>query len=119
VAGIALQPHRPHLLHGLLQAVGLVDAAHLQPEGDVVDHVQPGHQGMLLEHHAAVGARPLDMAAVDEDVPLAGRHEAGDGGQQVVLPQPEAPTATTNSPRSKFRSTADSASTSPPGHRHR
>ena len=32
-------------------------AAHAQPELDVAGHVEPGHQRVLLEDDAAVGAR--------------------------------------------------------------
>ncbi|MNV71210.1 hypothetical protein D3C71_1642180 [compost metagenome] len=57
-------------------------AGQLKAEGDVAEHVLPGQQGVVLEHHAAFGARALHRYAVEGDAPTAGRDEAGDQVQQ-------------------------------------
>ncbi|MCY1427207.1 hypothetical protein D9M71_430430 [compost metagenome] len=56
-----------------------------QAEGDVAQHVLPGQQGVVLEHHAALGAGALDRHAVQGDAPAAGGDEAGDQVEQRGL----------------------------------
>jgi hypothetical protein len=58
---------------------------------------------------AALGARTRDRLAVEDD--LAGRIFMNPAmhDRSVVLPQPEAPSATTKSPGSSARLTSDSA----------
>ena len=56
-------------------ALRLCDAAQFEAEGGVVDHVEPRQQGVLLEHHAAVGAGAGDGGAVEADLPLGGADE--------------------------------------------
>jgi hypothetical protein len=60
-------------------------AAQAQAQRDVGEHVQPGHQGVLLEHHATVGARTGDRAAVEQDLAARGRQEPGQAVQQRGL----------------------------------
>ncbi len=56
-----------------------------RPKRDVGQHVLPGQQGVVLEHHAAFGARALDRHAVEGDAPGAGLDEAGNQVQQRSL----------------------------------
>ena len=72
-------------LHGAIIPLGLADALELEVEGDVVDRRQPRHQGRLLEHHAAVRARPLHLLAVDQRPPGSRLLEAGDDVEQGRL----------------------------------
>ena len=61
-----------------------LDAAHFQPEDDVLGNRQMREQGIALEQHAdiaAVDRKPGDRRPVDEDLPPAGLHEAGDHAQ--------------------------------------
>jgi hypothetical protein len=59
-------------------------AAHAQAELDVLDDVEPGHQRVLLEHDAALGARPT--TGLPSSTISPGRlHEAGDARQQRRL----------------------------------
>ncbi len=65
-----------------LQALGLGNALHLQAEGDVVYHREPGEKRVLLEHHAAVRIDLVDLAAVDDDAPGRGLVKTGDEVEQ-------------------------------------
>ncbi len=67
-------------------ALGPRHALHPQAEGDVLQHAEPGHQGVALEHHAAVGPRPGDRAPVEENPSFGRRLEAGDAVEQRRLP---------------------------------
>jgi hypothetical protein len=53
---------------------------------DVAPKVQPGKQGVFLEHHRAVRPRPFDRLAVDQDLPGAFAFEAGEDVEQRSLP---------------------------------
>ena len=71
-------------LHRLLAPLRLVDAAHLQREGDVVDAIEMREQRVALEHHrrAALGRRQVgDVGVADQDVAFADRLVAGDHPQ--------------------------------------
>ena len=48
-------------LRGARAAGGLVDALHLEREGDVVEHVQMRQQPEALEHHAHAVTTDLDQ----------------------------------------------------------
>ena len=79
-------------------ALSLADPLQLQAEGDVVPHVQPWHQGVLLEDDGSVGAGAADLAAIQKD--LAARSATRKPAirlSNVDFPQPEAPSATTKS----------------------
>ena len=57
-----------------------------QREHDVAEHRLPRQQLVeFLEHHHAVGARPLDRLAVEPDLALDRRHEARDRLEQRRL----------------------------------
>ena len=60
-------------------------AAHPQPELDVVGDVEPGHQRVLLEHDAALGAGTGHALAVEHDLARRVLHEAGDARQERRL----------------------------------
>jgi hypothetical protein len=62
-----VQAHEAELLFGAARALA-VDAAQAQAQRDVVAHVQPGHQRVLLEHDAAVGAGADHRLAVEQDL---------------------------------------------------
>ena len=51
----------------------------LQAVLDVLPHGQPAERGVGLEDHAAVAADAVDRLAVDEDLALGRRQQAGDG----------------------------------------
>src|ERR1700681_2125586 len=61
-------------------------AAHLEPELDIAAHGLPGKQRVLLEHHAAVGARTVDALAVDRHRAGGRLEEAGKRVEQRRLP---------------------------------
>src|SRR5204862_7262673 len=46
------------------------------------DDVEPGHQRMLLEHDAAIGARAGDGPAIELDLTFGGGEKAGDAIEQ-------------------------------------
>jgi hypothetical protein len=46
-------------------------------KGDVAQHAHPGHQGVALEHHAAIQAGAADFAAVHEHIAGGGFVEPG------------------------------------------
>eukprot|EP01133_Synstelium_polycarpum_P002393 gene2392-2722_t len=60
-------------------------ACQLQAEADVGQHVLPGQQGVVLEHHAAFGARSFYRHTVKGDAPGAGFDKAGNQVQQRSL----------------------------------
>ncbi|MNC49752.1 hypothetical protein D3C75_989510 [compost metagenome] len=70
---------------GLGFTLGAWHAGQFQAEGDVAQHVLPGQQRIVLEHHAALGAGALDGHAVQGDAPAAGGDEAGDQVEQRGL----------------------------------
>jgi hypothetical protein len=85
-------------------------AALAQAEAHVVQHRQPGEQRVALEHHAAVGARAVDAAAVE--LHLAGRLRSSPATMRssVLLPQPLGPRMVMKSFSATSRSVACSAS---------
>ncbi|KAG1458211.1 hypothetical protein G6F57_014735 [Rhizopus arrhizus] len=80
-----LQPHQFQVAAGPGAARCLVHALQLQAEFRVLQYVQPGQQGVLLEDDAAVGARPHDGAAPQRDFPLGGGQEPGQQAEQGGL----------------------------------
>src|SRR3977135_282248 len=70
-----LELDQAQLLERDLLALGLADAFHLEPEGDVAKRGAPGKElRKVLEHNAAVGALAADGLTADADF-SAGRHE--------------------------------------------
>ena len=83
-----LELHPRQHLRGLGAALGLTDAAHLEIEGDVVEHAQMREQRIALEHHrrAALDRRHADdHLAADPDLARGRRFVAGDHAQDRRL----------------------------------
>ena len=70
---------------GFLFTPGARHAGQFQAKTDVAQHVLPGQQGVVLEHHAAVGARALHRDAIEGDASAAGRDETRDQVEQRGL----------------------------------
>ena len=83
--GELLQFHHLQVLPGDLVALLLALALQLQAELDVLFHRQPGEEGVLLEHDAAVGAGALHLFAVHVDVALGGGVQAADDVEEGGL----------------------------------
>src|ERR1700733_9517318 len=81
---LAALPGQPDEIQIAVRAglpVAALDAPHPHAELDVGERGQPGIERIVaLEHHAAVGARPVDGAAADLD---AARGRALEAGHQV------------------------------------
>ncbi|MEA3084738.1 MAG: hypothetical protein QOC89_2435 [Paraburkholderia sp.] len=56
-----------------------------QAERDIVEHVEPGHQRVLLEDDTAVRARPKHRFTVQTHLASGGLNETGDAVQQGRL----------------------------------
>jgi hypothetical protein len=80
-----LEADQRQLLVGEPVALDAADAAHAQAERDVVAHREPGHQRVLLEHHAAIRTGPDDRPAVEQDLAARRQQEAGDAVEQRRL----------------------------------
>ncbi len=65
--------------------LGAAHALHLQPEHDVLLGGQPRQQLGVLEHHAAVVAAAVHLAAVDRDAAAIGRIEPHGDAQRRGL----------------------------------
>ena len=81
------EPLEAHLLDQRARevaALGTSDALELRPELDVPAHAHPRVEGVRLEHHAAVGARPIDRMPIDEHLTRGrldeARHDVEQGG---------------------------------------
>src|SRR5690606_8505358 len=61
------------------------NAAFAKPEGDVLANGEPRKQGIGLEHHATVGAGPLDFRAFQRDGAGGRTVEPGDDPQKRRL----------------------------------
>ena len=70
---------RPHV------ALRLGHAGKFQAESHIGQHVLPGQQGIVLEHHAALGAGAFDRHAIEGDTPGRRFDEAGNQVQQRGL----------------------------------
>lgn len=55
------QPGQLKKMHCPLLALGFRDAAKLEAKSNVVEHVEPRQQRVLLEHHATLGSGPCDL----------------------------------------------------------
>ena len=53
---------------------------------DVLDHIQPGKQAVLLEHHEPIVMRPFHGPAVQRDFPLGDVFKSGDDVEQCRFP---------------------------------
>jgi hypothetical protein len=80
--------HRVHALAQFLLRDRRARGAVLEAEGDVGVDRKMRKQREILEHEAdaaAVGRRPVDLPAGEDDRPGIGRFEAGDDTQQHGL----------------------------------
>ena len=72
-----LELDQAQLLERDLLALGLADAFHLEPEGDVAKRGAPGKElRKVLEHNAAVGALATDGLTADADFSAGGHPSA-------------------------------------------
>ena len=85
MVGEFLQVHHLQVGHGLFLGLFALDPSHLQGEHNVFTHRQPGEEGVLLEHDAAVGAGALHLFAVHVDVALGGGVQAADDVEEGGL----------------------------------
>src|SRR5262249_58340694 len=83
--GEAREVYEIEIIGGLGEALLFRDALHLQRPGDVLDRGEPGKQGELLEHHAAVGAGRTDRSPVEMHRAGCRRLEAADDVQERAL----------------------------------
>jgi hypothetical protein len=68
-----------------------------KPERDVIDYIEPWHQCVFLKYDTALGTGSNDGFTVQPRLPGGRIDETCVAVQQcVVLPHPEAPSATTN-----------------------
>ena len=82
-------------------ALGLVDAAQFQPEGDVAEHGRPGHQREILEHEGALRTRPAHRRPLTSTSPDVAGSRPAMILSKVVLPQPDGPSSEVSWPRGK------------------
>ena len=106
VALEAAQPDRSDQPPRALDSVRLGDAAHLQPEGDVVDDAAPGKQVEVLPDHHRVGAeRAADRPAWPDRwmrmVPRVAGSRPPTIWISVLLPHPLGPSRQENRPERK------------------
>src|SRR5262245_19198113 len=81
-----LELDEAQLLEGDLLALGLADALHLEPEGDVAKRGAPGKElRKILEHDAAVGALAADGLTADPDFAAGRLKESCDDIEQRGL----------------------------------
>ena len=83
--GEALQIHHLQILVGDLLGLLVALALELEAELHVLLHGEPGEQGVLLEHDAAVGAGALHGLAVHQHLALGGALQAADDVEQGGL----------------------------------
>ncbi len=83
--GEGVEADQAQLLHRRAAALGRGDATHPKAEFDVLGHVEPRHQGVFLEHHAAIGARSDHRFAVELDRSVRRRQKARDAGKKRRL----------------------------------
>jgi hypothetical protein len=79
-AGVVVQPHPPQPLPGLRAGRRLGYAAAPRPERHVVQRGQVREQQVVLKHHADAAVlrrHPVQPAAVQLDVAVVQRHQAG------------------------------------------
>src|SRR5262245_6367110 len=81
-----LELDQAQLLERDLLALGLADAFHLEPEGNVAKRGAPGKElREILEHDAAVGALAADGLAADADLAAGRREKSRDDIEQRSL----------------------------------
>ena len=83
-----IEPNQCQRVAHPLVAFGLVDAAHLEAEADVLRHAHVRKQRVALEHDAEAALVRLgvrDVAAVERDAPARGLDEARDHLQRGGL----------------------------------
>jgi hypothetical protein len=97
-------------------ALRLGHAGQFQAEADVGQHVLPGQQGVVLEHHAAFGAGALDRGTVQGDAPGAGSTKPAIRFNSEVLPLPDGPRATSNCWGPRFSEMSASTGSVAPGY---
>jgi hypothetical protein len=83
--GEVAEADEPDIVARPLLGAGAVFATHLEAEGDVAEHRQPGQQPRLLEDHGAVGADAMHRFAVDRHPAAIGHFETGQHAQQRGL----------------------------------
>ncbi len=90
-----LEPHQLEMIIGRLPALlgGEIRRA-AQAEHHVAEHVEPGKQRRLLEHHQAMPARPLHQPAIGAHFSAIGRREPGDDIEQSGLAAAAGPNQT-------------------------
>ena len=91
---------------------------HLRPYSTLSIDPHPGKHAVALEHHAAFGARPVDLLAFH----ARWRRRRARRGRRaicnsVLLPQPDGPTRQTNSPSGTMNETSSTAVTRLPSAR--
>ena len=66
--GIALKPDQCEFFlgHGLTRSG--INATQTQPQGHVVAHIEPRHEGVLLEHHSTISAGAINGPPIQQDV---------------------------------------------------
>lgn len=72
--------------HRTVLTLGLPDASHPQPEGDVVQDAHPGEQRERLEDHGALRSRTVDELALDGDRAAVRGLEPCDRAEERRLP---------------------------------
>ena len=79
--------HHLEIVVDLVGAFGLRELGEDAVDGelDVVEDAEPGEERVILEHQAAVGARPVHGLSVEEGLAGGGGLEAGEDGHQGGL----------------------------------
>src|SRR5204862_2403503 len=86
--GEFIEADQARSLHGSGSTLGGSHTAHAQSELDILADVEPWHQRMLLEYHAAIRARPDDRSSIELDRSVRRRQESGDAGKKCRLAAP-------------------------------
>ncbi|MCY1427835.1 hypothetical protein D9M71_436980 [compost metagenome] len=85
VVGMFLQTNQfQHLARPYL-AFGLAQATNAQTQRDILQRAQPGHQRVVLEHHATLAAGAFEGAAIDLHAAAVRRLEPGQHIEQAGL----------------------------------
>ena len=111
-----IEPHQAQGLGDLRRHLGLRYLAHLEAEGDVLGHRHVRKQRVALEHEAGValpGRQAGDVAFAEMHAPAVGSTKPATMRRVVVLPQPEGPSRTRNSPSATSSDTSSAALKSP------
>src|SRR6185503_10159407 len=81
----ALEPDELQQFHRALPLGGAYLACDLAADDRVGEHRAPRQQAVALEHEAAVAARSMHRAPVEQNLARARRFEAGDDAQEGGL----------------------------------